>query len=98
MIMSSSKTKQLLSQKLKIKYRSILTLWIFLQHKCFDCRFNINSLKEKDYWWLEPNRGPRVWQNDTISLYYTNSWEKFGISEILEKLNAKTMITHPYRE
>ena len=59
-IMSSSKTKQLLSQKLKIKYRSILTLWIFLQHKCFDCRFNINSLKEKDYWWLEPNQGPRV--------------------------------------
>ena len=59
-IMSSSKIKQLFCQKLKIKYRSILTLWIFLQHKCFDCRFNINSLKEKDYWWLEPNRGPRV--------------------------------------
>ena len=46
-IMSSSKTKQLLSQKLKINYRWILTLWIFLQHKCFDCRFNINSMKKK---------------------------------------------------
>ena len=96
--MSSYETKQLLCQNLKIKYRSILTLWIFHQHKCFDCRFNINSLKEKDYWWLEPNQGPRVWQNDTIPLYYTNFWEKFEKSKILKKLNAKTMITHPNRE